>query len=240
VRQTENLGVVSTEVTDHEPRAAILVVDDEPAILRFVARALLGHGFAVECAADGERGLVLAETGRYGLVVLDLILPGASGLATLRAIKASRPEQPVLVLSALSDVESKVRCLELGATDYLTKPFALAELVARIRARLRETAAPASERLLRVGGVTLDLQRHVADVHGAQVALPVREFELLVYLMRHAGTVCTREQLLADVWSCTFDPGTNVVDVYIRRLRRKLGGDAIETLRNVGYAFRLA
>jgi DNA-binding response OmpR family regulator len=122
----------------------------------------------------------------------------------------------------------------------MTKPFALAELIARVRIRLRETGAPAGERLLRVGGVTLDLQRHVADVHGAQVALPIREFELLAYLMRHAGTVCTREQLLADVWNCGFDPGTNVVDVYVRRLRRKLGGEAIETLRNVGYAFRLA
>jgi two-component system, OmpR family, response regulator len=239
MRHTNSAGVLSAPVMD-EAQAAILVVDDEPDILRFVARALLGHGFAVECAADGERGLALAQTGRYQLVVLDLVLPGASGLATLRAIKACRPGQAVLVLSALSDVESKVRCLELGATDYLTKPFALVELVARVRARLRETAAPPAERLLRVAGVTLDLQRHVAELNGVQVSLPGREFELLAYLMRRAGTVCTREQLLTDVWSCPFDPGTNVVDVYVRRLRRKLGGDAIETLRNVGYAFRLA
>jgi DNA-binding response OmpR family regulator len=216
------------------------VVDDEPNILRFVSRALLGHGFAVDCALDGEHGVALVEAGRYRLVVLDLVLPGAGGVAALKAIKASRPKQPVLVLYALSDVESKVRCLELGATDYLTKPFALAELLARVRARLRESAAPVQERFLRVGAVTLDLQRHVAEVDGRPIALASREFELLVHLMRHAGTVCAREQLLADVWSCSFDPGTNVVDVYVRRLRRKLGGDTIETLRNVGYAFRLA
>jgi DNA-binding response OmpR family regulator len=239
MRHTNSAGVIPAPVMD-EARAAILVVDDEPDILRFVARALLGHGFAVECAADGERGLALAQTGRYQLVVLDLVLPGASGLATLRAIKACRPTQAVLVLSALSDVESKVRCLELGATDYLTKPFALVELVARVRARLRETSAPPAERLLRVAGVTLDLQRHVAELNGVQVSLPGREFELLAYLMRRAGTVCTREQLLADVWNCAFDPGTNVVDVYVRRLRRRLGVEVIETLRNVGYAFRLA
>jgi DNA-binding response OmpR family regulator len=220
--------------------AAVLVIDDEPDIRRFIARALLGHGFEVDCAADGERGLALAQTGRYQLVMLDLLLPDSNGVSVLKAITAARPDQAVLVLSALSDVESKVRCLELGANDYLTKPFALAELMARVRARMRETATPPPERFLRVGVVTLDLQRHVAELNGKHVSLPLREFQLLAFLMRRAGTVCTRQQLLTEVWNCPFDPGTNVVDGCVRRLRHKLGRDVIETLRNVGYAFRLA
>jgi two-component system OmpR family response regulator len=221
-------------------RPAILLIDDEPYILRFISSALAGHGFAVESAGDGERGLELAATGRFQLIVLDLALPGISGIATLRAIRGARPQLPVLVLSALSDVESKVRCLELGANDYMTKPFSLAELLARVRARLRESGAPPSDRFLRVGDVTLDLQRQEAELNGGCVALSGREFDLLAYLMRRAGTACSREQLLAGVWDCRFDPGTNVVDVYVRRLRQKLGGGAIETLRNVGYTFRLA
>lgn len=219
---------------------AILLIDDEPYVLRFISYVLVGHGFAVESAEDGEHGFDLAATGRFQLIVLDLALPGMSGLATLRAIRGVRPQLPVLVLSALSDVESKVRCLELGANDYMTKPFALAELLARVRARLRESGAPASDRFLRVGDVTLDLQRQEAELDGERVPLSGREFELLAYLMRRAGTVCSREQLLAGVWDCTFDPGTNLVDVYVRRLRRKLGGGTIETLRNVGYTFHLA
>ena len=170
-------------------------------------------------------------------MVLDLRLPGISGISALRAIKATRAEQPVLVLSAMSDVESKVRCLELGANDYIDEAFALAELLARVRARLRESGPTLAERFLRVGDVTLDLQRQEAELDGRHVALSAREFDLLVYLMRRAGTVCTREQLLAGVWDCTFDPGTNVVDVYVRRLRRKLGSGVIETLRNVGYTY---
>ena len=223
-----------------ESAATVLVIDDEPDIRRFISRALLGHGFEVDCAGDGESGLALAKTGRYQLVVLDLLLPDSNGVSVLKAITAARPDQAVIVLSALSDVESKVRCLELGANDYLTKPFALAELMARVRARMRETATPPPERFLRVGIVTLDLQRHVAEVHGKPVSLPLREFQLLAFLMRRAGTVCTRQQLLSEVWNCPFDPGTNVVDGCVRRLRHKLGHDVIETLRNVGYAYRLA
>ena len=221
-------------------QAAILLIDDEPYILQFITRALVSHGFSVESAVDGEHGIALANSGHFALVVLDLRLPGISGISALRAIKATRAEQPVLVLSAMSDVESKVRCLELGANDYMTKPFALAELLARVRARLRESGPTLAERFLRVGDVTLDLQRQEAELDGRHVALSAREFDLLVYLMRRAGTVCTREQFLAGVWDCTFDPGTNVVDVYVRRLRRKLGGGVIETLRNVGYTYYVA
>lgn len=220
--------------------ARILVVDDEPSICSFVSRALRSHGFDVHTASDGRRALELVRNGDHGLVILDLVMPELDGMAALRGIVAARPEQPVLVLSALTDVESKVRCLELGAADYLTKPFALAELLARVRTRLRQAAAPASERFIRVGHLTLDVQRHVAEAGAGPVPLSTREFELLLHLMHRAGTVCSREQLLADVWNTEFDPGTNVVDVYIRRLRAKLGGEAIETLRNVGYALRAA
>jgi two-component system copper resistance phosphate regulon response regulator CusR len=220
--------------------ARILVVDDEATILSFVSRALAAHGFQVDCADDAETALGLARSGDYGLVVLDLVMPGIGGIATLKAIVSHRPEQAVIVLSALCDVESKVRCLELGAVDYLTKPFALAELIARVRARLRDPKRGLDERHVRVGSVTLDLQRHVADAGDGPVSLSTREFDLLLHLMRRAGTVCSREQLLADVWDCPFDPGTNVVDVYIRRLRSKLGRETIETLRNLGYALRAA
>ncbi len=218
----------------------ILVVDDEVSILSFVSRALSAHGFQVDCASDGNRALELEQSVEYQLIVLDLVLPGVNGIAILKGIVAHRPEQPVLVLSALGDVESKVRCLELGAVDYLTKPFALAELLARVRARIRGRSAAAGELYLHVGPVTLDLQRHVAEAGNGPVCLSSREFGLLLHLMRRAGTVCSREQLLAEVWDCPFDPGTNVVDVYIRRLRSKLGAETIETLRNIGYSLRAA
>ena len=141
----------------------ILVIDDEVSILSFVSRALRAHGFQADCARDGARGLELVRAANYELVVLDLVMPRLDGIDTLKGIVAHRPQQPVLVLSALGDVESKVRCLEMGAVDYLTKPFALAELLARVRARLRSATGPVGYRYLRVGPVTLDLQRHVAD-----------------------------------------------------------------------------
>ncbi len=218
----------------------ILVIDDEVSILSFVSRALRAHGFQADCARDGMHGLELVRATDYQLVVLDLVMPDLNGVDTLKGIVAHRPEQPVLVLSALGDVESKVRCLELGAVDYLTKPFALVELLARVRARTRSAAGQAGDRYMRVGPVTLDLQRHVADRGEGPVALSSREFDLLLHLMRRAGTVCSREQLLLDVWDCPFDPGTNVVDVYIRRLRSKLGRETIETLRNIGYSLHAA
>jgi two-component system OmpR family response regulator len=223
-----------------DARTRILLVDDEPTILSFVARILRGHGFTVDCAVDGAQALAMARAGGYELIVLDLVMPGVDGITTLKSIMAVRPEQAVMVLSALGDTDSKVLALELGAGDYLTKPFALAELLARVRTRLRQSVPKRSERFLRVGEVTLDLQRHSADAGNGQVMLSGREFELLHHLMRRAGEVCSREQLLAEVWDTQFDPGTNVIDVYIRRLRTKLGGDHIETLRSVGYALRAA
>jgi len=220
--------------------ARVLVVDDEPRIVNFVSRALSAQGFAVDGTQDGLRALQLARSGRYELGVLDLLLPGLDGESVLRGIIEARPEQRVLVLSALADVDSKVRCLELGASDYVAKPFALAELVARVRARIRQPAAGSGERQLRAGALTLDLVRRVVDTGRGQVTLSERQFLLLQHLMRKGGEVCSREQLLADVWGLSFDPGSNVVDVCVGRLRSKLGGDIIETVRRVGYRLQAA
>ncbi|MGH2629562.1 MAG: response regulator transcription factor [Actinomycetota bacterium] len=215
----------------------VLVVDDEPRIVDFVSRALAAEGFAVDRASDGVRALEMARTGRYQLVVLDLLLPGKDGVSVLEELMQTRPEQRVLVLSALADVENKVRCLELGASDYLHKPFALSELVARVRARLRQPASGPGERFVELSGVTLDLVRRTADVGSGPVSLSEREFLLLRHLMQQRGRVSTRDQLLTEVWGYSFDPGSNVVDVCVGRLRAKLGAETIETVRNVGYRF---
>jgi two-component system OmpR family response regulator len=215
--------------------ARVLVIDDEPKIADFVSRALSSNGLVVDSATDGAQGLEMARTGRYDLVVLDLMMPGVSGMGVLRGTIEALPQQRVLVLSALSDVDSKVRCLELGAADYLTKPFALAELVARVWARLRLTPQASGDGLLRAGGLTLDPHRRTADGGAGPVALSAREFLLLKHLAVNEGEVCTRAELLEEVWGCSFDPGTNVVDVYIRRLRAKLGTGVVETIRHAGY-----
>jgi DNA-binding response OmpR family regulator len=216
------------------------MIDDEPGIRRLVSRTLSSAGFQVDCAEDGNSGLAMARAGHHELVVLDLMMPGVDGVSVLRSLMAERPGQQVLVLSAVGDVNSKVRCLELGAADYLAKPFATAELVARVRARLRRTDGEGDERWLCVGGITLDTARRTAECRGRSVTLSQREFLLLQHLMRRAGDVCKRGELLADVWGYAFDPGTNVVDVYVGRLRAKLGVDRIETVRNVGYCFQAA
>lgn len=217
----------------------ILVVDDEVRITNFVSRALTAEGFVVETADNGTEGLKLARSGRYDLVLLDLLLPALDGVSLLEKLLTSQPDQPVLVISAVSDLKAKVRCLQLGAADYLAKPFDLTELLLRVRARRRRSVPAPVERLFRVGGVTLDLRRRTADTGKVRVALSQREFLLLQSLMQQQGQVCTREELLAQVWGYTFDPGTNVVDVYVGRLRAKLGADVVETVRNVGYSFHI-
>lgn len=219
----------------------VLLVEDETRIASFVSRALTAEGMTVDTAADGIRGLSLAQTRRYDLVILDLLLPGKDGFTVLSSIMEQNPSQRVLVLSALGDVDAKVRCFEGGAADYLPKPFSLAELVARIRARLREPVVDQQlDRVLNLGAVRLDLVRRIANSGGKPAALSEREFLLLQALMRAEGDVCTRVQLLQDVWGYSFDPGSNVVDVYVGRLRSKLGSEAIETVRNVGYRIDVA
>jgi DNA-binding response OmpR family regulator len=214
----------------------VLVIDDEPKIVSFITRALTARGFDVDSVPDGARGLELACSGGYAVVVLDLRLPDLDGIEVLRRTLAQRPEQQVIVLSALFDVETKVQCLDLGATDYMTKPFSLLELLARVRRRVRQRVSE-GERFLRAGRLTLDLRTRTADVGGGVIGLSAREFLLLQHLVRRREDICTREELLCDVWGYSFDPGTNVVDVYVGRLRAKLGGDLIETVRNIGYCF---
>jgi two-component system copper resistance phosphate regulon response regulator CusR len=220
--------------------ARVLVVEDEERIAGFVARALRAQGFEVDLEVDGASGLHRAVGGAYDLVVLDLLLPGLDGMEVLRNVLAARPEQRVLVLSAMSDIRSKVDCLSVGAVDYMTKPFSLDELLARVWARLRAAPAGAVPRLLRLGRVTLDLERRHADGDRGSVRLSDREFALLRHLMEASGRTCSREALLEKIWGWGYDGASNVVEVYIGRLRSKLGSDAIETVRNAGYRFYAA
>jgi DNA-binding response OmpR family regulator len=219
----------------------ILVVEDEPRILAFVRRGLEAQGFTVDAAADGATGLRRARERRYDLVVLDLLLPVLDGLSVLRELTQSLPELPVLILSARSDVRTKVRGFELGARDYVAKPFSLEELIARVRVQLRASGVHEQEELaLRAGPLRLDLTLRQAHVGERAADLTDREFRLLHHLVRHQGEISSREQLLAEVWGYHFDPGSNVVDVCVRRLRKKLGPAMIETVRNVGYRLAAA
>jgi len=215
----------------------MLVVDDEQRICRFVARALEGCGFSVDTAADGVDALRAIEANDYAVIVLDLLLPRMDGYEVLRRVVEADPTQRVLVLSAVGDVESRVRCLRIGAVDYLAKPFAIAELVERVKRRTDEHFGPTASRWLDAGGVRLDLQRRQLRFGDRVISLSQREFILLSHLMRHAGEVCPRDQLLAEVWGYSFDPGSNVVDVCVGRLRSKLEKELIETIRHVGYCF---
>jgi DNA-binding response OmpR family regulator len=219
-----------------QSRAAprILLVDDEPRIRDFITRALATAGFGVDAARNGSDGLRMALAGDYGLVILDLVMPDLDGRHILTQLLAQRREQPVLVLSCLADVTTKVDCLELGAQDYLTKPFSLAELLARVRVRLRDDGHAGSE-VLKAGDLVLDVGRLEADIGHGAVPLTRLEFLLLRELMEHAGHSVGKGQLLATVWGYDFDPGSNVVDVCVRRLRSKLGFDLIKTVRGEGY-----
>jgi DNA-binding response OmpR family regulator len=219
-----------------EAVSKVLVIDDEPKIVSFVTRALSARGYDVDNAGNGEDGLELIRLGGYAVVVLDLRLPDIDGIDVLRRTLEERPDQQVIVLSALPDVDTKVQCLDIGAADYITKPFSLTELLARVRRRARQRASE-GERFLRVGKLVLDLRGRGADVGEGTVPLAAREFLLLHHLVRHRDEVCTREELLSDVWGYSFDPETNAVEVCVRRLRAKLGPSVIETVRNVGYSF---
>jgi two-component system copper resistance phosphate regulon response regulator CusR len=214
----------------------ILVIEDEPRIQAFLVRGLEAEGYTVVGADSGPEGLALAVAATWDLVVLDLLLPGLSGLRVLRELHAERPELPVVILSARSDLQTRLRGFELGASDYVAKPFSLEELLARVRVQLRRTAPLDDEHVLRAGRLVLDLARRQARIGELVTDLTDREFRLLHHLLQHAGEVLSRERLLAEVWGYDFDPGSNVVDVCVRRLRQKLGPDApIETIRHAGY-----
>jgi two-component system copper resistance phosphate regulon response regulator CusR len=214
----------------------ILVVEDEARIRAFVARAFEAEGFTVDVAEDGEQGLQRALAGNYEIVILDLLLPGRDGLGLLEDLHSRRPQLPVLILSARSDLATKLRGFELGAVDYLAKPFSLDELLARARVQIRRAYGAADGAVLRAGRLSLDVTRRQARVGEIVADLPDREFRLLHFMMLHAGEVISRQRLLSEVWGYDFDPRSNVVDVCVRRLRRQLGpGAPIETVRNGGY-----
>ncbi len=218
----------------------ILVIEDEPGIVDFLVRGLTAHGFQVASAADGVTGTERAVREAFDLVVLDMMLPRRGGLEVLAMLRAEKPALPVIVLTARSEVEDRVSGLDAGAIDYLTKPFSLSELAARIRAQLRVVAqTPATT--LSGGDVEVDLLTRQVRRAGVVVRLSTTEFELLSYLLRNRGRVLSREQILRAVWGYEYDPGTNVVDVYVGYLRRKLrqgsDEDPIITVRSVGYRF---
>lgn len=214
----------------------ILVIEDETRILSFVRRGLQAEGYSVEGAGDGREGLVRALESQWDLLVLDLLLPGLSGLDVLREVHRERPGLPVLILSARADLPTKLRGFDLGAADYVAKPFSLEELLARVRVQLRHQGGDDGN-LVRCGCLTVDLARRRAYVgEDAACDLSDREFRLLHHLLLHVGEVISRERLLAEVWGYSFDPGSNVVDVCVRRLRKKLGPAApIQTVRHAGY-----
>jgi two-component system, OmpR family, copper resistance phosphate regulon response regulator CusR len=213
----------------------ILVVEDEERIRAFLARAFEAEGLNVDVVKDGEQGLALALSGSYEIVILDLMLPGRTGLDVLLELHRQRPGLPVLILSARNDLATKLRGFELGAVDYLAKPFSLDELLARVRVQLRR-AHGADDSILRAGALARDVARRQARVGDTVADLSDREFRLLHFLMLHVGQVISRQRLLSEVWGYDFDPRSNVVDVCVRRLRRQLGPDApIETVRNAGY-----
>lgn len=211
----------------------ILLIEDERKLADYVRKGLTEHNYVVDIARDGVDGRHAAIEGDYDVVVLDVMLPGVDGFGVLADLRKHK-ETPVLMLTARDKVEDRVRGLEGGADDYLAKPFRFEELVARIRRRLRDDRSPESL-VLTCGGLTLDLRSRQATVSGRTVDLSAREFALAEMLLRHAGQVLSREQLLDHVWGYDFDPSSNVVDVYIRHLRRKLGPDRITTLRRMGY-----
>ena len=213
----------------------VLLIEDDPRIREIVERGLGARGFVVSSAPDGEAGLELAGKLDIDLVLLDLLLPGKGGLAVLEELRALRPRLPVIAVTALDDAGSKIGGLDAGADDYSTKPFSVEELVARIRARLRWTEDDGG--VLKAGPLTLDLAAHRALLEGREIALSARELELLAAFMRHPGQVLSRGQLLRLVWDLDFDPGSNVVEVYVGALRRKVGAPFIETVRGSGYRF---
>jgi DNA-binding response OmpR family regulator len=218
----------------------ILVIEDEPRIRAFLGRALVAEGFAVDGAEDGLDGLKRALGAAYDLIVLDLLLPRVDGLTVLRELTRRCPEVPVVVVSARTDLDTKLRGFELGARDYVVKPFAFDELAARVRVQLRRKDG-GGDAVLRAGGIALDLMLREARVDGHSAELSDREFRVLRYLIEHAGEVVSRESILSAVWGYYFDPRSNVVDVCVRRLRRKLGSDApIETVRHAGYRITAA
>jgi DNA-binding response OmpR family regulator len=217
----------------------LLVVEDEERIASFLTKGLRAHGYSVEWVRSGREALERAAHTDISLVILDLGLPDVDGLEVLEGLRERGAAVPVLVLSARGRVDDRVQGLNLGANDYLTKPFAFEELLARVRANLRPHIAVSPNVLLRVGGICVDLLQREVTIDGRLVSLSAREFSLLKVFVTHPHQVLSRQELLSMAWGMQFDPGTNLVDVYVRYLRRKLGKPVIETVHGAGYRLRI-
>ena len=219
--------------------ARVLIAEDEPRLAAFLEKGLRSSGFTTTVVADGPGASATADESEFDLMVLDLGLPGKDGLDVLRDLRAGGSSLPVIILTARDDTSDRIAGLEAGADDYIGKPFHFDELVARIRARLRgDSRSPDERHVIATGGITLDLRTRWVSTGEGDIELSAREFELLRTFLEHPNQVLSREQLLAHVWGYDYDPGSNVVDVYVGYLRRKLGGRRFETVRGVGYRFR--
>lgn len=211
----------------------ILIVEDERGLSSFLEKGLGSRGYSTKVVDDGASAMAIASDEDFDLVILDLGLPDLDGLSVLRELRRRGERMPVIILTARDDLGDKIEGLDAGGDDYVTKPFKLEELLARVRVRLRDGGT--EQMVLESGAITLDLRTRRAVLDGKLIDLTAREFTMLETLMRHSGQVLSREQLLAHVWGYDYDPGSNVVEVYIRYLRRKLGSGAIETVRGMGY-----
>ena len=220
----------------------ILITEDEPRIAAFVKKGLSAQGFMTEVATTGESAITMVLNSDFDLMILDLGLPDKDGHEVIEALRGQGAVLPIIILSARDDIGDKVTGLNAGADDYLTKPFRFEELLARVKARLRQTAGhsqtPEAEQVLRAGDVVLNLLTRQVQVGRKTIDLPAREFTLAEVLFRHSGQVLSREQLLDQVWGYDYSPGSNIVDVYVGYLRKKLGNDLIETVRGMGYVVR--
>jgi two-component system OmpR family response regulator len=222
----------------------MLVVEDDKKIASFVVKGLRQSGFAVDHVADGEAGVLMARTTPYDAAVIDIMLPKLDGLSLVQQLRKENIRIPVIILSAKATVDDRIKGLQAGGDDYVTKPFAFSELLARVQALIRRATQTSEPTRLVVGELTLDLLTREVHRSGQKIELQTREFSLLEYLMRHAGRVVTKTMILEHVWDYSFDPQTNVVDVLVHRLRSKVDKDfpkkMISTLRGVGYVLKAA
>ena len=216
----------------------ILIAEDEPRLSSFLEKGLRSAGYSTTVCDDGSRCVTMARDAEFDLLILDVGLPGHDGFTVLRALRARGEKLPVLILTARDDIVDTVTGLDSGADDYMTKPFVFEELLARVRARLRAPEPGDNGLELEAGGVRLDLRTRLADVGDGDVELTAKEFTLLETFLRHPGQVLSCEQLLSHVWGYDFDPGSNVVDVYVGYLRKKLGPERFETVRGMGYRLK--
>lgn len=218
----------------------ILIAEDEARIASFIEKGLRSHGYTTTVASDADQAVRLTQGCEFDLLILDLGLPGKDGLEVLEELRGQGEQIPIIILTARDDIQTKVAGFEGGADDYMTKPFRFEELLARVRVRLRNTTANtnSNELVLKAGNVVLDLRSRKAKIGNSTVELPAREFTLAETFFRHPGQVLSREQLLDRVWGYDYDPASNIVDVYVGYLRKKLGSKLIETVRGMGYRLR--